>query len=634
MSGRREQIVTRVKIIAGILLVAYVALVARAADLQIFKGDVFRELANRQQNRTLKTLPQRGEIVARDGEELAVSLAVDSAFANPAEIADPDKTARAIAAITKQDVRKLAKLLRKRGSFVWVARQLDEPVAAKLRAAKLPGIGFERESKRYYPNNALMGQVLGFVGLDANGLEGIEKRYDEYIRGESEVVQLRRDALNRGILTDDVQESLPEAGHRIELTVDKAVAYEAQKALDAAVAKYKAVNGVAIAQDVDTGAILAMAVSPPFNPNRYKEYPIGYGRNRAVADVYEPGSTMKAVLLAAALQEKVVSPGTLVYCENGEYRVADRTIRDTHKHGWLTASDVVKVSSNIGALKIGRMLGRDAWFRYIEAFGLTAESDIDLPGEAKGLMRPLKRWNEVTFANTTYGQGLGSTPLQVVNAVSTLANGGKLMRPYIVQRVVDPKGNAVYEAEPEVRRTAVEPWVAARVRETLEAVVGEEGGTGALANVPGYRVAGKTGTSQKIDPETGAYSRTRYISTFVGFLPARDPRVAILVSVNEPQGEIYGGIVAAPVFSAIATKAMERLHVPPDFQVVPVAAAEPAAHAYAEDGTGETRFAGLTMREALRTARAQGITLRPRGTGIAAKERCAGSVCDVVFKPL
>jgi cell division protein FtsI (penicillin-binding protein 3) len=634
VSNRREQILTRMKYVAVCVGVVYAGLVWRAVDLQVLRGDVFRALADEQQNQTLKTLPQRGEIVDRDGEPLAVSLRVDSAFANPGDVKDPERTAAAISAITKQDRRKLAKLLRKDAKFVWVARQLDAPVAAKLRAAKLPGIGFAPETKRYYPNNALMGQALGFVGLDANGLEGIEKRYDGYIKGESEVVRLQRDALNRGILINQIEESLPKAGHRVELTVDKAIAHEAQKSLDAAVLKYRALNGVAVAQDVDTGAILAMVASPPFDPNRYKSYPVGYGRNRAVADIYEPGSTMKAVLYAAALQEKVLNAGTPIFCENGVYRVADRTIRDTHQHGTLTASEVVKFSSNIGALKIGRMLGRETWFRYIEAFGLTAHTDIDLPGEAASMLRPVERWNEVLFANTTYGQGIGTTPLQVVNAVSTLANGGKLMRPYIVQRIVDAKGGAVYEAEPEVRRQAVEPWVAARVRETLETVVEEEGGTGSLAMVPGYRVAGKTGTSQKIDPETGTYSRTRYMSTFVGFLPARDPRVSILVLVNEPQGEIYGGIVAAPVFAAIATKAMERLHVPPDLALAPAAQEEPAAPAFAEDGTGETRFAGLTIREALRQARAQGITLRPRGTGVAAKERCDGAVCDVVFKPL
>lgn len=630
--NRREQIVRRVKGVAIVVGVAYVVLVARAADLQLFKGDVLRELADRQQQRTLKTLPQRGEIVDAGGEELAVSLMVDSAFADPSAVKDAAAAAAQIAAITHTHPRKLERLLRRKGSFVWIERQLEPAVAAKLKALKLPGIGFVKETKRYYPHRSLMGQTLGFVGLDAVGLEGIERRYDKYIRGESEVVQLQRDAMNRGILTEGLGESLVPAGHRIELTVDKAISYEAQKSLDTTVAKYKALNGVAIAQDVETGAILAMVTSPPFDPNRFSDYPVGAGRNRAVADVYEPGSTMKALLLGAALQEKVINLDTIIFCENGEVRVADRTIRDTHKHGWLTAAQVVKVSSNIGSLKIGRMLGRDAWYKYIEAFGLTEPTGIDLPGEAGGLIRPLSRWNEVLLATTSFGQGLGITPLQSINAISAIANGGKLMRPYIVSRIADAKGRAVYQAEPEVRGTPLRPEIAAKVRQVLEGVV-EEGGTGTLAAVPGYRVAGKTGTSQKIDPETGRYSRTRYIATFGGFLPARDPKVAILVMVNEPQGEIYGGIIAAPPFAAIAAKAMERLHVPPDMPILPAAAEAPAAYPEAETSDAG-QFAGLTLREAIRRARAQGVTLVPKGTGVASSERCVNETCEVVFKPL
>jgi cell division protein FtsI (penicillin-binding protein 3) len=456
------------------------------------------------------------------------------------------------------------------------------------------------------------------------------------VRGESKVTEFQRDALNRAILRDGLDKELATGGYRLELTIDKAISYEAQKALDTAVTKYKALNGVAIAQDIETGAILAMVVSPPFDPNSYSSYPVGYGRNRAVADIYEPGSTMKAVLLAAALEEKVVNLNTLIFCENGEYQVADRRIRDTHEHGWLTAGDVVKVSSNIGSLKMGRMLGREKWYAYLEKFGFNAATGIDLPGEAGGLLRPLRSWNEVLLATTSYGQGMGSSALQVLNAMTAIANGGKVMRPYIVSRVVDSNGRVVLETAPEVRRRPISSETAKKVRGVLESVVEEEGGTGSKAMVPGYMVAGKTGTSQKVDPKTGRYSREKYFASFVGFLPARDPHVAIAVIVNEPVGEIYGGIVAAPVFSAIGAKAMERLHVPPDYLVVakpPETGFVPDAE-YASDATQGAIFAGMTLREALRTARVQGVALKAKGSGVASKERCAKGACQVVFKPL
>lgn len=636
MRPRHKAIQLRVKAVGASLLALFGILIVRSIDLQLVKGEVFRTLADRQQQRTWNQAPRRGEIVDRNGEKLAVSVLADSVYADPTEVEEADVVARKLAPLLHKPAYELKRLLRRDARFAWLARQVEPSTAAAVRALHLKGIHLTQEPKRYYPHGPLMGQTLGFVNIDSAGLEGIEKSYDTYVRGKAEVLALQRDATGRGLLLDTKLARLNGAGYSLELTVDKAIAWEAQKALDDAVARYQAANGVAVVQDVETGAILAIAISPPFDPNRYSTYPAGYGRNRVVADAYEPGSTFKALLLAAALAEGVVHENTLIDCEQGRYQVADRPIHDTKKLGVITASDVIKLSSNIGALKIGRMLGREKLYRYYRDFGVGEPTGIDLPAETPGMVRPLAKWNEVLHATAAYGQGIAVTPLQVVTAFSALANGGKLLRPFIVARVIDNQGGVVFENQPEVRRQVVSARVAARVLRVLERVV-EEGGTGTLARIPGYSVAGKTGTAQKIDPVRGGYSREHYIASFAGVVPARDPRVAIYVSVNEPKGEIYGGTVAAPVFAAIAAKAMERLHVPPDLALPTEAVttiADATLAAYPEEVSAAAGFAGLTMREVLRKAVAENVQVSLRGSGRATRARCANGRCEVYFEPL
>ncbi len=633
--SRRRTIRTRVRVLGGVLGVLFVVLLARAADLQLRKGVVLRTLADQQQQRTERSLPRRGEILDRNGEELAVSLTVDSVFADPKNVEDVPATAKAIAGVLRRPAAQIESLLRKKSRFVWIERQLDAPVAEALRKLDLAGIQFTRESKRYYPNGAIQGQLLGFVGVDSVGLEGIERAYDDYIRSRPQVVELQRDALGRGISIGEMGERLAAGGYRVQLTVDKSIAWEAQRSLDEAVKKYEAKSGVAVVQDVDTGAILAMVTSPPLDPNHFGSQ-MSRVRNRVVTDVYEAGSTVKPLLLAAALEEKLLSTDTIIFCENGRFRVADREIRDTKEHGWLTAAQVVKYSSNIGSLKIGKMLGKEAWYRYLTAFGFGSPTGIDLPGESGGLMRPVNRWGEVLLATSSYGMGIASTPLQQANAMTSIANGGRLLRPYVVERIVDDKGRTVFEAAPEVRGRPISASTAERVRRVLKSVVDADG-TAPQANIPGYQVAGKTGTAQKIDAKTGLYSREKYLASFSGFVPADDPRVSILVSLDEPSGSIYGGVVAAPVFARIAARAMQQLQVPPEKPLLPeVHAAVPEPLPMAADATAPEgiRFAGLTMREALQVASRNGVQIVPHGTGIARSARCAGMKCEVVFRPL
>jgi cell division protein FtsI (penicillin-binding protein 3) len=635
LRSRRQAIHLRIKILGACVLALFALLIVRAAHLQLIKGDVLRALADQQQNRKTTTQPHRGEILDRAGEELAVSLTVDSVYADPRGVVDVPETAKALAAILERSPSELEDLLRRPSRFVWIERLLDPPVAEAVRGLELKGIHFTKESKRYYPNDALMGQLLGFVGMDSNGLEGVERAYDKYILSKPKVTELRRDALGRGISVGGLGDRLSAGGYRVQLTVDKAISWEAQKALDETVTRHRARSGVAIVQDVDTGAILAMVTSPSFDPNEFSRYPAAQLRNRAVSDVYEPGSTVKALLIAAALEEKVIRPDTLVFCENGQYQVANRRIHDTKKHAWLTASQVVKHSSNIGSLKIGRMLGRDTWHRYLRDFGLGERTGIDLLGEGRGLMRPVNQWNEVLLATASYGQGIAATPLQIVNAMSAIANGGRLMKPYIVERVIDENGQPVFQGKPEVRGRPISSGTATAVGRILETVV-EEGGTGTQAAVAGYYVAGKTGTAQMVDAATGLYSRERYLASFAGYIPARDPRVAIYVSVDGPHDAIYGGVVVGKAFAAIAKRAMLQLRVPPDRPVLPDAVSKAPATRIAEasvmpDGID---FTGMTLREAVRLAASKQVSLVPRGSGFAHAARCAEHTCEVHFRPL
>lgn len=635
--SRREIIHKRVRWAGGIILALFVVVLGRAVELQLTKGVVLRSLADSQHRRTLTIVPPRGEILDRNGEELAVSISMDSIYADPRGVEDPREAARLLSPLLQRQEEDLFALLSRNNRFAWLDRQIDPDLAAAVRGLEIPGVHFTKEPKRFYPNGPLMGHLLGFVGIDGQGLEGLERSHEQYLRGKSQSIELQRDARGRGISTGSLADRLTPRSYRLQLTIDKAIAYEAQKALDAAVHKSQALNGVAVVQDVQTGAILASVVSPPFDPNAFSTYPVGAGRNRVVGDVYEPGSTLKAMLLAAALDQGAVEPNTLFFGENGSYNVRNRTIRDTNKHGWLSAAQVVKVSSNIGALKIAAEIGREPWFEALRSFGFGERTNIDVPGESRGLMRPLREWNEVLVATSSFGQGIGATPIQMVNAISAIANGGKLMRPYTVARILDEKGKTVRETKPEVLGRPISPESARAMWPILRSVVHEDG-TGTQAAVPGYEVAGKTGTAQKVDPKAGGYSRELYIASFIGFIPANDPRVAIYVSVNEPKGSIYGGTVAAPVFSQIAAKAMQQLRIPSDRVVM----AEPlpgepsgfsrqfvnASPADAEE------YAGLTIREALQLAAQQEQRLVPRGSGLASQARCVDQVCEVLFKPL
>jgi cell division protein FtsI (penicillin-binding protein 3) len=398
--------------------------------------------------------------------------------------------------------------------------------------------------------------------MDDRGLEGVELRYEQYLRGEKRTVVLQRDALGRAVFPKGLNEEGASAGHSLTLTVDEVIQYIAEKELDEAVNRSNAKSGTIVVMDPRTGGVLAMAVSPRFDPNTVGSLVPDRWRNRALTDTYEPGSTMKTVIAAAALEEKVMAPESMIYGENGQMQVAKTVIHDHERLGWMTFAQMLQKSSNIGAAKVGMALGEWRVFDYLKEFGFGDKTGIDLPGEAGGLLRGPRGWGKRSLASISMGQEIGVTPLQMVTAISAIANGGVLMKPYLVSEIRNAKGQLIAQTMPQARRRVISADTARTLTHILEGVV--ISGTGTKAAIPGYRVAGKTGTAQKVDPRTGAYSSTMLVGSFVGYVPAEDPRLAMIVMIDEPHGEGWGGVVAAPVFRRVGEQVLNYLGVTVD----------------------------------------------------------------------
>jgi cell division protein FtsI (penicillin-binding protein 3) len=410
-----------------------------------------------------------------------------------------------------------------------------------------------------YPRAPLAAHVLGFAGIDTQGLEGIERQYDVFIRPDGEVLEMERDARGRGMLTAGLEADEDPIGARIELTIDAALQTIAERELAAGVERARAVGGTAIVIDPWTGAVRALANAPSFDPNNVAASDASARRNRAVTDMYEPGSTLKVMLAAAALDQGIVRPGDRIYCENGRYRVGRNLIHDRPEREWLTFREVLWYSSNIGAVKLGEALGAERLHAYLRAFGFAEKTDIELPGEVAGVLRPAQGWRAIDLATASFGQGIAVTPLQLASAFAAVANGGELLQPYVVERVVSPDGGVLVQRRPRTIRRVIRPETSEALRRLLRGVVEMEGGTGRLARIPGVPVAGKTGTSQKVDPQTGRYSPTARVASFAGFVPADAPRFVIVVVIDEPTTSRYGGVVAAPVFREIAAAMLGRV---------------------------------------------------------------------------
>ena len=652
MKNIRSTLQGRIGYVALVMIGVLVILVFRYAYLQIVQGDALAQRMRDQSGYEFRIQSLRGAILDRSGKELAVSSMTKSLFVDPNHVYDthtPEEIASDIApliGLTEQDI--LDDIARG-GGFVWVKRRLEhteyEAVRAVIREKGYSDcLGFQNEAKRYYPNDALAANVIGFVGTDDEGLDGVEQALDPLLKGEVREERLTVDGQRRPIL-DSIF-----AGRRVygsdycktvSLTIDSTIQFMVEQELDRAMAENNPDSITAIVMDPKTGEILAMASRPSYNPNRFWEYPQENWKNRAVSFIYEPGSTFKAVVAGAALQEGIVTPNQ-VFFDPGYVMVSGRRIQNwsNESYGAVTFTDIVKKSLNTGFAQVGLSLGAEKMMHYTRVFGFGERTGIDLPGEEEGILFSADDMRDSDIATTAIGQSIAVTPLQLVTAMAAIANGGTLMHPYIVREIRNPDGSIYEERAPREIRRVLEPTVDRTLIGLLEQVVASGGGK--KAGVKGYRIAGKTGTAQKIRRETAGYLEGRYIASFCGFAPVEDPIFTVLVMIDDPRGgDFYGGQIAAPVASRIFTQLLRYAHV------------EPSSNTFAET-TGETEkgrsddeekrmeaaatppegkavvpdFTGLSLREAARLAELRGLTFESEGTGAAVSQSL--SVNDIV----
>jgi cell division protein FtsI (penicillin-binding protein 3) len=533
---------------------------ARLTYLQTSEHEWLAHRALAQQQLDIKPQPARGLILDRQGRELARSVPVDSFFADPREVENADETAASLARALKADEAALAARLKEakenNRAFVWLARKVDEERARAVEALKVKGVYSIEEPERRYPNGALAAHVLGFVGLDDKGLAGVEQVYDASLTGEAGLLVANADAKHHAFESEGRG---PQDGRTVVLTIDQTVQYIVERELSAAVEKTQAKSGAAVVLDPRTGEILALANAPTFDPNEAGEVSADARRDAALQNIYEPGSTFKVVAYSGSLEEKLIKPDDKIDCP-GEITVFGRTVHD-HAHGTLTATEALAKSSNVAAIKLGLKLGNARLYDYIRRFGFGSRTGVELPGETAGLVRPVSKWQPTSIGSVPIGQEVGVTPVQMAAAYGSIANDGVRVAPHLVREVRDAEGKVVEQAQPESHRV-VSAETARELRGMLEMVT--LNGTARAARLEGYTAAGKTGTAQKVDPKTHAYSQTKYVGSFVGFAPVESPAAVIIVVLDEPIGAHQGGAVAAPVFSEIADQILPYLDVMPD----------------------------------------------------------------------
>lgn len=630
--------------IAAFIALMLCAVIVRVYHLQVVQGAELSEKAVGQHMREIKLQARRGSILDRNRVELAVSVEAPSVYIRPRQIKDKDAVIRVLSEVLEVDSEWVNKKVNSTSPFVWIRRQIPPELAEEIAEQDVAGIGFTLESKRFYPLKERAGQLLGFVGIDSNGLEGIERMYEKDLAGGDFYLQGYRDAHGKTMLTETTPEFREFEGKSVVLTIDERLQRVAEEAIAEQVEMYSAKSAYAVVVDPKTGEVLAMANWPKFDPNRFRESVADDWRIRSVTDTFEPGSTFKPLVVAAALQEKTIGINSQFDCENGRIRIGRYTIRDSHPEGMLSVGEIIQESSNICSYKIAQTLGREKFYQYILGFGFGRHTNLGFKGEQPGLVWPPDRWAEVSFANIAFGQGLTSTPLQMAMGIAAIANGGNLMKPQVVKAILDKDGNVVRDVQPTLLRQVVSPEVARQVAWTMSRVT--KFGTGKRGDLEHFTVGGKTGTAQKVNPETRRYDPNMWIASFVGFAPAEDPEFVVLVMVDEPQKMHYGGVVAAPAFVKIITEALTIRGVRPvpegemfrfDEEIEDIETSEIVLETTelpplpVEVGEGFPDFTGLTLREALERSSAMGVLPSIEGWGrVIAQEPQPGSPLEEV----
>ncbi len=554
----------RALVIVTIIFFGFAVIILRLVDLMILDHEKLSERAAQQYIREQTLKPQRGVIWDRKMREMATNVESDSLYAVPSKIKETRNLSRRLAPLVKVSSKQLnmAFLKKRKSNFIWLARKMDVTTTHKVSALKeqfgYRELYFLTESKRYYPKRQTASHILGFTDIDNEGIAGLELMYDDYLKGEVRSVSVSTDARGNR-LSSDIKEAV--SGNNLLLTIDEGIQYIVERELSNTMVERKAKAAVAIMMNPMTGEILAMANRPTYNPNFAGKFQNHARRNRANTDLYEPGSTLKTILAAAALEEGVVGFNDEFDVSKGYIVVGGKPIRDTHKHEIITFQEIIQRSSNVGAVQIGLKLGEKKYYSYIRKFGFGEKTGIDFPGEVRGILRKTKDWSGTSLAALSIGQEIGVTPLQVLRAYAAIANGGVLMKPYIVSDIISSSGEVIKRMTPKVKRRVISQATAETVKDILKTVV-EEGGTARKAYIKGNLVAGKTGTAQIFDHKAGRYSKDKYVSSFVGFAPADNPKIALIVVVYEPEGERFGGIVAAPVFKNIIEHTFAYLNVP------------------------------------------------------------------------
>jgi len=550
---RKRAIILNTAIIFG-----FVAVFFRLTDLMILSYGRLSEKAKMQQLKQEDIQVRRGLIFDRRGRELGVNLELESLYCDPDAVVSPETAAHDLSGIIGKNPDVILTKFSSARRFVWLERKLNPEAAEKIKRMDIKGLGFMPDAKRFYPKGKLASHIIGAVGIDNQPLEGIELRYNKFLKTPGGKILVTRDAKGRTLSTGVDIES---RGNNIVLTIDEGLQYIAEKELDAAMARWQASAATVIMMDPFTGEILALANRPSYDANNAAYAKDFERRNRAITDCYEPGSTFKIIVGTAAIEERIVKLSTKFDCSKGAVSVGNSVIHDAHKQGVLTFKEVIQKSSNVGSAMIGMKLGKERVYKYAKRFGFGEKTGIDLPGEVSGWIRPPRKWWSGSIGAVSIGQEVAVTPLQVVRAYSVIANGGILVAPHVVSEIRSPAGIVVYSFNSSENKAVISKKTAEIFKDILK-TVSEEGGTGEGAAVEGNKVAGKTGTAQMIDPRTRRYSKEKYVSSFVGFVPADNPMIAMIVVIYEPKGQIYGGVVAAPVFKEIANQSLSYLNVP------------------------------------------------------------------------